>query len=1028
MNQNNNDDEKFKPSLFGEDYIEESFSMDYADTYEKEMHFADNNLNETILEKKMKKLKNSVQNPNETFSLFNQIENINAIDDDDLNITIHDKQKDDYLEVRKIPKYSENEFLNIKNIVSGGYPPIKNYLLNLRCDLTGHDLHKKVGPLSPLTFAIEENYAFKPELRNEMQKKYDRLKKYICNYRTIYGDGNCYYRAIVFRYIELLILYKKVDILKSLIVDIYKSFQSEEVKRRLWIGKDYLNPNLIVQIFLVILEQLENNRIGEAHLSFYKALLFSKLFDFSLILYLRYIIYIYIKQNEKKLYLESFPVLIGNLLPSNYEKDGVFDFNSFYENFLLKMFQFAEKIVIYLTPFVLGINLNVILFEDNENEVIKKFGFSGKSNLFIDDIIFILNRSGHYENIFSYEDNQKYNFIYYIYQNNLRPFFINVDNSLVINNFNNNNSNKNYNNNFQILSPAINYNQYNNQNNNNVYNNQFNQNTNNINNRNNYYKTVVNSNKNDLRDEIFPEQNKNNYQNQTNYSENNNNTVYNRNTNCYQGYFASNNINQNQMNNQTQNNNYNENDYYNRTNSFTHNTSNNNIINFQNNNNNSDNKEQGYSNGTNIYFYNNQNNFLQNQIFFEESNKNIYILAQKINNFNLNNFKNNNMNNDNYMINNINYNNNNYMNNNINNNNNCMNNNNNYMNNNTNNINNNNNYMNNNNINNNYMNNNMNSNSNNMNSNMNNNNNNYMNSNNFNYMNNNMNNNLNNNNNYMNNNMINSKNNLSFNINELTKGLIGKGPYKCNKCSLTHQGLNRIINICPNCFILEIIRQSKILYVGYLKNVNKLEKANTITKNDFKNLFLDKISINFDEKKYTIYQAIYEFNSNQNNISFDFEKIKNEIISELKLQICLYCYCDVQNTNLILPCGCNFCSYNHLNSFFKEKIQNKLCYNFKCFCSYEYKPNKILELFNILKKINIFKDYNNFLQNLNKIFRPICFKCGKEKSNLSLVDFEGFIPIQFNHFICDDCIQNSSSNNVVCSICKIQHKYILKDF
>ena len=93
MNQNNNNDENFKPSLFGEEYIEESFSVDYADTYEKEMRFTDNNLNETILEQKLKKLKNSVQNPNETFSLFNQIENINAIDDDDLNITIQDKQK-----------------------------------------------------------------------------------------------------------------------------------------------------------------------------------------------------------------------------------------------------------------------------------------------------------------------------------------------------------------------------------------------------------------------------------------------------------------------------------------------------------------------------------------------------------------------------------------------------------------------------------------------------------------------------------------------------------------------------------------------------------------------------------------------------------------------------------------------------------------------------------------------------------------------------------------------------------------------
>ena len=971
MNQNNNNDEKFKPSLFGEEYIEESFSMDYADTYEKEMRFADNNLNETILEQKLKKLKNSVQNPNETFSLFNQIENINAIDDDDLNITIQDKQKDDYLEVRKIPKYSENEFLNIKNIVSAGYPPIRNYLINLRIDYTGHDLNKKVGPLSPLTFAIEDNYSFKPESRNEMQKKYDRLKNYICNYRTIYGDGNCYYRAIIFKYIELLILYKKADILKSLIVDIYKSFQSEEIKRRLYIGNDYLNPNLIVQIFLVILEQIESNNITEAHISFYKALLYSKIFDYSLILYLRYIIYIYIKQNEKKLYLESFPVLIGNLLPSIYEKDGVFDFNSFYETYLLKMFQFAEKIVIYLTPFALGIDLSVILFEDNENEVIKKFGFAGKNNLSIDDNIFILNRNGHYENIFSYEDNQKYNFIYNIYRNNIRPYFISVDNALIIK-YNNITSNNNYNNSFQA-SPITNFNQNNIQNNQNAYNNQYNQNPDN---RNNNYKTTINPSKNNLRENYFPNQNNNAnynyYQNQNNNYENNNNTVYNKNNNSYQGYYANNNTNQNQINNQTKNNNnYNQENYYNRANSFTQISPNININNYQKNNNNY-NREEGYSSGTNIYFYNNKNNNLQNQIFFDQ-NKNIYSIAQMINN----NFTNTNMSNNNRN----NYNN--YMNNNINSNNNI-----------------NNNYMNNNNINNNFNNNNMNNNMNN-------------------------NNNINNN---MNNNMINSSNNLSFRMNELTKGLIGNGQYTCNQCSLAHQGLNNIKNFCPNCFISEIIRQSKFLYIEYLKEVTKLEKANTITKNDFQYLFLNRISINFDDKNYTIYQAIYEFNPNQNNNNFDFGKILNEIILELKQQICLYCFCNVQNTDFQLPCGCNFCCFNHLNLFFKEKVQNKICYNFKCFCSYEYTPNKILELFNIFKNINIFRDYNTFLQNLNRLFKSICFKCGKEKKKLSAVGFESFIALEFNHFICGECIQSNSSNNVQCSICKTQHKYILKDF
>ena len=58
--------------------------------------------------------------------------------------------------------------------------------------------------------------------------------------RTIFGDGNCFFRAAMFRYIELLILYRRIDILKSITVDIYKSFSSKEIKKRLSIGNDVL--------------------------------------------------------------------------------------------------------------------------------------------------------------------------------------------------------------------------------------------------------------------------------------------------------------------------------------------------------------------------------------------------------------------------------------------------------------------------------------------------------------------------------------------------------------------------------------------------------------------------------------------------------------------------------------------------------------------------------------------------------------------------------------------------------------------
>ena len=451
------------------------------------------------------------------------------------------------------------------------------------------------------------------------------------------------------------------------------------------------------------------------------------------------------------------------------------------------------------------------------------------------------------------------------------------------------------------------------------------------------------------------------------------------------------------------------------------------MINNQNNNmNNNPNYNMNNSNNNPNNMINNQNNNMNNNPNYNmnNSNKNLNNNIANNQNNNMNNSPNYNMNNSNNNLNNM-----------INNQNNNMNNNSNYNMNNSNNPPNNN--INNNQINN--MNNNPNYNmnnnqNNNMNNNINNNLNNNMNYNVSNNMNNNPNNNMNNNNNYSNNtnnymNNNNMNNNNKYNMNSLGPELAGNGPFRCDKCSMSHCGLKRIKNICPNCFMLEIINQSKNLYINYLKQVTILERANTITRNDLENLFLQKVVINFYNNQYNIYDAAHEFNFPENN-NFNVNQKIDEIIFELKKNICCYCYCNVQNNEFTLPCGCNFCSYEHLNSFISEKIQNKLTHNFKCFCSYQYGPNNVMELCNFLRNKNVFKDYNSLIEQLNHLFGGICFKCGREKigTELKSVDIEGFCPIKFEHFICEECIQNETSNHIECIICKIQHKYLLKDF
>ena len=1031
MNNNQNYQNNKAPGyLFSDekDIIGESFSVDYTDAYQKQIAYDDNNLNETVLEQKFKKMNLSDKNPKESLCILNQNNDFFNNFEDNLNISIQDRKKDDYLYVRKLPNFSENEYQNIKRNISNNLLPIQQYLMNetKKNDFNQFKTSFKVGPLMPLAFNIENNYEYNPQYKNEMQKKYDKLKKYIYNFRYIFGDGNCFYRAVIFKYIELLIIHKKIDIIKKLIIDINRSFQSNEIRTRLKTEKQGLYLNNTMTIMIIILELIQNNRINDAHFVFYKSLLSCEVFDFSLILYLRYIIYTYIKQNENKLYLESFPVLIGNLLPSNYEKNGVFDFNSFYETFLLKMYQYAEKIVIYLTPFVLGVDLNVILFDDNEDEVVKKFSFSGKSDINISDPIFILNRRGHYENIYSLEENQKYNYLLGYYRGNYQPRLIIPDYSINVGGINNNHNNT-------VINPQRNKGNYNNQfnmqnyqNNQNatMYNNHNRNNQNFSNNQNDFnYKTVVCSKSNNrLRNDMNfqnPNYNTNSYGNTNNNGYNNNQHYHNQNNNQYNNNYSNNNqnynynTNNNQYNNNQYNNyntNYQTQNNYNKapsSNTIPFNRANSKTLVIQNKKNMNNNKEinnqriekrnSNYICNKNVYSYDNINK--DNLVEFDKLNNN--------NNMNNNNPYNNNMNNNN---NNNNMNNNNPYNNNMNNNN-PYNNNINSNNYNVNNIQNNN--MPNNNAYNNVPNNNNNYYNNNMNHH------NMPNNNTYNYMNNNSNQmNNNNNKNYkMNNN--NNDNNRGYYQNRDNQG---NGQLKCNRCSSIHPGLNTIKSICPNCFIGEIIKQSKIFYIDYLKNVVKFEKANTITRNDLENLFLKKIVINYENRQYTIYQAINELNSGNNN-GFNFNQIMDELISRLKQEICLYCYCDVQNIEFKMPCGCNFCSYNHLGNFWKEKVQHKLNYNYKCFCSYEYKPNKVLELCNILKnKISFDISY------LNKLFGKICFKCGKEKNDLQLVDIEGFCLIQFNHFICGDCLRNSDSNYTNCSICQIRHKYLLHNY
>ena len=270
-----------------------------------------------------------------------------------------------------------------------------------------------------------------------------QLKEHIYYWRKVRGDGNCYYRSIIFRYLEILILNGQIDLLKDFAIDMYNSLQGELNKMLKITPHIIINPHHIILIMKLIISELESNNRENAYQIFLKALnMEKKIFDLALVLYFRYMLMRYIKENENKLYLKEFDIQIGNLLPIEFEtEDGQFLFNNFYEKYLMKMFVYAEKIVIYLTPFVLGMSIDVLLYEDKDDPL-KKMRNVMNNIIIVNDPkkqflstqrIYILNFNSHYDLIYTkreFEEVMKYADKQLIYNENMVINKVNKDNNL----------------------------------------------------------------------------------------------------------------------------------------------------------------------------------------------------------------------------------------------------------------------------------------------------------------------------------------------------------------------------------------------------------------------------------------------------------------------------------------------------------------------------------------------------------------------------------------------------------------------
>ena len=325
--------------------------------------------------------------------------------------------QDNNITQSKINFSSTGDFLkanSMKTVSKDIIDKIKYQYVNPNSDLKERVLEKiqvvptlqtAIGPISSLEHLIEISTGVNDStLHSTIYKKYEMYKDVFYMWRKVKGDGNCFYRAVIFRYLEIIVLNCDLQKMEQMIYYFDKCCKSIELECRKTITNTItIKPELNMQLLIIIYELMKSNDIKNAYKMLLKCFISCNSFDYGMIFYYRYLLEMYIKKNENKLYLKDFTIKIGNLLPIEYEtNEGNFLFDQFYENYLLKMFKDAEKIIIYLTPFVLKMKLEVVLFDDigESTDCLKELTY-GEAAPVNEDSLMVVNRKDHYDLVYT---------------------------------------------------------------------------------------------------------------------------------------------------------------------------------------------------------------------------------------------------------------------------------------------------------------------------------------------------------------------------------------------------------------------------------------------------------------------------------------------------------------------------------------------------------------------------------------------------------------------------------------------------
>ena len=191
----------------------------------------------------------------------------------------------------------------------------------------------------------------------------------------------------------------------------------------------------------------------------------------------------------------------------------------------------------------------------------------------------------------------------------------------------------------------------------------------------------------------------------------------------------------------------------------------------------------------------------------------------------------------------------------------------------------------------------------------------------------------------------------------------------------------------------------------------------------------------------SIKDAITELFIKNNNKE---KKAKNEmsemksLFRQIKKRFCIVCSNELDNKIYIIPCGCNFCSIEHIKKYFhlKNKLKDTLFY--VCQCSHEYSFSDLYNLALFFDKFRLVSLRNDVIDILNEHLSKKCCFCNRTFNSDDVVrvryeDFEENIQNNlilgdcnlFKHYTCKNCYKyNRREREFFCDVCDIKHFYI----